>query len=218
MKFPLEFDALDLATDELKAKLLPVSRKLKEVEKERTERRKVRKRTKTVPSSSASTSTAVSDAAVGNAATDGTRATGDVEMADAAPASTEVKGGDLEAESVYREKEAKELAELVDPSVKSDVGCSATGLYDLVGTSFHFIHFVISICNPSNIFLLATSVSILTTLSVHLTVKACKANVQSSSSHRNTQRRSRRRRALHRLREEERIPRCKRPNGKYIIT
>ena len=143
MKFPLEFDALDLATDELKAKLLPVSRKLKEVEKERTERRKVRKRTKTAPSSSASTSTAaVNDAAVvaaGNAATAGTSATGDVEMADAAPASTEVKGGDLEAESVYREKEAKELAELVDPSVKSDVGCSATGLYDLVGTSFLFI-------------------------------------------------------------------------------
>ena len=151
MKFPLEFDALDLATDELKAKLLPVSRKLKEVEKERTERRKVRKRTKTVPSSSTSTSTAVNDAAVvaaGNAATAGTSATGDVEMADAAPASTEVKGGDLEAESVYREKEAKELAELVDPSVKSDVGCSATGLYDLVGTSFHFILPVFSLFFP----------------------------------------------------------------------
>ena len=146
MKFPLEFDALDLATDELKAKLLPVSRKLKEVEKERTERRKVRKRTKTAPSSSASTSTAVSDAAV--AVTAGTGATGDVEMADAAPASTEVKGGDLEAESVYREKEAKELAELVDPSVKSDVGCSATGLYDLVGTSFHFILPVFSLFFP----------------------------------------------------------------------
>ena len=169
MKFPLEFDALDLATDELKAKLLPVSRKLKEVEKERTERRKVRKRTKTVPSSSASTSTAVSDAAV--AATAGTGATGDVEMADAAPASTEVKGGDLEAESVYREKEAKELAELVDPSVKSDVGCSATGLYDLVGTSFHFIHFVLFHSRSMYTFLLATSVSILTTPSVHLSAK-----------------------------------------------
>ncbi|EDR09383.1 uncharacterized protein LACBIDRAFT_190082 [Laccaria bicolor S238N-H82] len=134
VKFPLEFDALDLATDELKAKLLPVSRKLKEVEKERMERRKVRKRTKTVPSSSsASTSADAAVVAAGNAAT------GDVEMADAAaaPASTEVKGGDLEAEGVYREKEAKELAELVDPSVKSDVGCSATGLYDLVAIVTH---------------------------------------------------------------------------------
>jgi len=160
VKFPLEFDALDLATDELKAKLLPASRKLKEVEKERMERRKVRKRTKTAPSSSAPTSTAANVAAVdaaaaGNAATAGTRATGDVEMADAAPASTEVKGGDLEAESVYREKEAKELAELVDQSVKSDVGCSATGLYDLVGTSFHSFTsfcFVLSISNPCTLF------------------------------------------------------------------
>jgi len=140
VKFPLEFDALDLARDELKAKLLLASRKLKEVEKERMERRKVRKRTKTAPSSSASTSTAANDAAAaGNATIAVTRWTSDVEMADA-PASTEVKGGDLEAESVYREKEAKELAELVDPSVKSDVGCSETGLHDLVGTSFHFIY------------------------------------------------------------------------------
>ena len=46
MKFPTEYDALDIATDELKEKLLPVSRKLKEFEKERAERRKVRKRTK----------------------------------------------------------------------------------------------------------------------------------------------------------------------------
>ncbi|KIK09583.1 hypothetical protein K443DRAFT_671480 [Laccaria amethystina LaAM-08-1] len=129
VKFPLEFDALDLATDELKAKLLPASRKLKELEKERTERRKVRKRTKTVPTAAI--------VAAGNAATGGTPATGDVEMADAAPAPTEVKGGDLEAESVYREKEGKELAELVDPSVKSDVGCSATGLYDLVAIVTH---------------------------------------------------------------------------------
>jgi ubiquitin carboxyl-terminal hydrolase 14 len=171
VKFPLEFDALDLATDELKAKLLPASRKLKEMEKERTERRKVRKRTKTVPTAAI--------VAAGNAATGGTPATGDVEMADAAPASTEVKGGDLEAESVYREKEAKELAELVDPSVKSDVGCSATGLYDLVGTSFHFIY-QFSLCSFhlrsvytfQIFFQLATSVSISTTLSVHLSAKA----------------------------------------------
>ncbi|KAG5726473.1 Ubiquitin carboxyl-terminal hydrolase 6, partial [Termitomyces sp. T112] len=53
VKFPLEFDALDLATDDLREKLLPASRKLKEIEKERMERRKVRKRTKNaLPSAS----------------------------------------------------------------------------------------------------------------------------------------------------------------------
>ena len=46
VKFPEEFDALDIVTDELKEKLLPVSRKQKEIEKERAERRKVRRRTK----------------------------------------------------------------------------------------------------------------------------------------------------------------------------
>ena len=46
VKFPTEFDAIDLVTDELREKLLPVSRKLKAVDKERAERRKVRKRTK----------------------------------------------------------------------------------------------------------------------------------------------------------------------------
>ena len=34
VKFPSEFDALDLVTDDLKTKLSPVSRKLKEYEKE----------------------------------------------------------------------------------------------------------------------------------------------------------------------------------------
>jgi ubiquitin carboxyl-terminal hydrolase 14 len=69
VKFPTEFDALDLATDELKGKLLPVSRRLKEVEKERAERRKVRKRTKHVAASSAATTGST-----------------DVEMADASAA------------------------------------------------------------------------------------------------------------------------------------
>ncbi len=41
---------MDLATEELRAKLLPASRKLKDFEKERSERRKVRKKTKQVVS------------------------------------------------------------------------------------------------------------------------------------------------------------------------
>ena len=46
VKFPTEYDALELGTDELKNKLRPVSRRLLEIEKERRERTKVRKRTK----------------------------------------------------------------------------------------------------------------------------------------------------------------------------
>jgi ubiquitin carboxyl-terminal hydrolase 14 len=142
VKFPTEFDALDLVTDDLKEKLLPLSRRLKEIEKERAERRKVRKRTKVV---AASTSTSSTAATAGSA---------DVEMGDASGSATatatavtaeaptagpeegkgkEKAGGELEDESIYREKELKELEALISPEVKADVGCSVTGLYDLVG-------------------------------------------------------------------------------------
>ena len=44
-----------------------------------------------------------------------------------------VAPGELEEESVYREREAAELESLVDPTVKADIGCSESGLYDLIG-------------------------------------------------------------------------------------
>jgi ubiquitin carboxyl-terminal hydrolase 14 len=76
----------------------------------------------------------------------------DVEMSDATPVpavSAEgvalVVGGDYDKEVVpgepedeikLRKKETAELAQLIDEDVKRDVGCSATGLYDLVGEFF----------------------------------------------------------------------------------
>ncbi|KIM41807.1 hypothetical protein M413DRAFT_445024 [Hebeloma cylindrosporum] len=141
VKFPQEFDALDLATDELRAKLLPASRRLKEIEKERGERRKVRKRTKqAAPAVPGPSSSAVAGA------------TADVEMADAsaAPAVSTEGGaaaatgngkdkalGEPEDEVELRKKEAAELAQLIDEDTKKDVGCSATGLYELVAIVTH---------------------------------------------------------------------------------
>ena len=75
VKFPQEFDVLDLASDELRAKHLSASRKLKEIEKERGERRKVRKRTKqAAPAVPRPSSSAIAPATTG------------VEMADASSA------------------------------------------------------------------------------------------------------------------------------------
>ncbi|KAF8999843.1 hypothetical protein BDQ17DRAFT_1391450 [Cyathus striatus] len=91
VKFPTEFDASDLTTDELKGKLLPVSRNS--------------------PS-------------------------GDVEMADAVAPAAKVEG-ELDDENVYREKEINELEALVDSELKADIGCSVTGLYDLVAIVTH---------------------------------------------------------------------------------
>ncbi|EFI26871.1 ubiquitin carboxyl-terminal hydrolase 6 [Coprinopsis cinerea okayama7 len=128
VKFPLEFDATDLATDELKAKLLPASRKLKEIERERAERLKVRKKTKVA--------TGPAQPAAAESSSSGATGGGDVEMSDAA-ADTSAAGGELQPEHVYREKEAKELNELIHADLKSDVGSSATGLYDLVAIITH---------------------------------------------------------------------------------
>lgn len=102
---------MDIVTPELQEKLLPVSRRLKEIEKERFERIKVRKRTKN--GAPAPPPTGESSMNV-----DGSAA-----------ASTT---GELEDESVYRAKELSELEALVDPELKADYGCSVTGLYDLV--------------------------------------------------------------------------------------
>lgn len=123
MKFPAEYDALELITDELRAQLAPVNTKLREVERERFERRKVRRRTKAVASAPA-------DAAAPK--------DGDVEMGDSAAPAAEGSvpaGAALEDEGVYRTREVKELEALVSPDLKRDVGCSVSGLYELVGRS-----------------------------------------------------------------------------------
>jgi len=126
-------------TDDLKTKLLPASRKLQEIEKERAERRKVRKRTKAVV-----TPTMTKNIPVPTVAETAATAEGDVAKADVS-ASTEggdnakvMATGELEDENVYRERETRELVELVDDEIKQDIGASQTGLYDLVG-SYRFL-------------------------------------------------------------------------------
>ncbi|THV03496.1 cysteine proteinase [Dendrothele bispora CBS 962.96] len=129
VKFPTTYDALDLVTPELKAKLLPASRRLQEIEKERAERRKVRKRTKNVASSSSAAAPVASD--------DIPAATSDSAEAEGAGSRTELAPGELEDENVYREKERIELENLADAGVKADVGASWSGLYELVAIITH---------------------------------------------------------------------------------
>ncbi|TFK72374.1 cysteine proteinase [Pluteus cervinus] len=137
VKFPVELDALDLASEELKTRLLPVSRRLKEIEKERFERQKIRKRTK-VAAPSAASSAAPAAASSGVAATPVT-AGGDVEMQDgnATAVPSAAAGGELEDEHVYRARELAELEGLVNEDVKKDTGASVSGLYELVAIITH---------------------------------------------------------------------------------
>ncbi|KAI0791020.1 cysteine proteinase [Abortiporus biennis] len=132
VKFPTSFDAIDLVTDELKEKIRPLSRKFLEIEKARDERIKIRKRTKIAASSSADEKGKGKQEA-------------DVEMADESAGGSgssktegqKVEGAELEDEKVYREKELKVLEDLIHPDLKDDVGCSVSGLYELVAIITH---------------------------------------------------------------------------------
>jgi len=125
VKFPFEFDVLaeDMVTEELRKKLAPVNGRLREIEKERAERRKVRRRTKMIQKDKE----------------------GDVVMGDApaapTPAATDgpkvLQAGDLPDEKETREKEFKELDALVDPSLKEDIGSNVTGMYELCALVTH---------------------------------------------------------------------------------
>ncbi|EKM52645.1 uncharacterized protein PHACADRAFT_261216 [Phanerochaete carnosa HHB-10118-sp] len=123
VKFPLDYDGSDIATDGLREKLLPLSRRLKELEKERAERRKVRKRTKTGQPAPRDGDVEMRDADAGAPAEGGE-----------APAQPEVE---LQDEGVYRAKEREELEALVHPDLKADIGCSVHGLYELIAIVTH---------------------------------------------------------------------------------
>jgi ubiquitin carboxyl-terminal hydrolase 14 len=138
VKFPFEFDVLDLVTDSLKQKLLPVNTRIKELEKERDERRKVRRRTRkaqapvTTPAVDhvGTHSPASPTVEVGGA----TGPVGDGQMDVDTPAVVASAADDeLGDEGEIRKREAEELAELVHPDLKADVGANVTGVYELVG-------------------------------------------------------------------------------------
>ncbi|KAF8637118.1 hypothetical protein AX17_003022 [Amanita inopinata Kibby_2008] len=134
VKVPTEFDALDLVSDELKKKLLPVSRRLLEVEKERSERYKVRRRTKVA---AAPSSSVPANKDVEMAGDDISTASTSTPDADSSEKGKSKASDELEDENVYRERELAELEGLVDPELKRDVGCSVSGLYELVAIVTH---------------------------------------------------------------------------------
>jgi ubiquitin carboxyl-terminal hydrolase 14 len=134
---------LDWATDDLKAKLLPIGVRLKEIEKSRAERRNVRKKTKSAVSHGAPALTGSAPLASPMVAAGG--ATDDVTMSDdadtglvVAPESTNVvvHSETIEDEASVRQREAAELFDLLPDDLKADVGANYSGLYELVGEGF----------------------------------------------------------------------------------
>lgn len=121
VKFPTDFDALELVTEELKEKMAPLSTKLKDVEANRAERRTIRKRFAAVR---------------GEASSSAPLAAPSQPSLPEDPQEMQVDSS-LEAESVYRQRELKELEALVHPDLQADVGCSITGQYELIAIVTH---------------------------------------------------------------------------------
>ena len=156
--FPQELDVLDLCTPELRERLLPANKLLKDIERDRAERRKVRKRTKTQLSGGSE------DVEMGDVTRSGSGVvtgppspvllqtpvpagseplTADEAAAALAGSGVDTKGkgredgAALEPESVYRARELEQLQAVIPAEVRDDVGSSTTGLYELVGIVTH---------------------------------------------------------------------------------
>ncbi|CCA66487.1 related to ubiquitin-specific protease [Serendipita indica DSM 11827] len=139
VKFPFEYDVLDLVTEELKQKLLPVNTRLKEIEKDRQERRKVRKRTRKVqPGASVEMpiepAPPVSPTVMVGGPDEGTGSQMDVDQSGSTIPVIEPGTAD---EAEIRRREAEELTSLVHDDLKSDAGANVTGMYELVGIITH---------------------------------------------------------------------------------
>lgn len=120
-------------TDELKKKLAPVNSRLREIERERAERRKVRKRVKMVKKEKEDDVEMTSVSAPAAAAASNAMEIIPTATAGDGSSTAPVVPGDLPDEKEAREKEVAELKALVDPTLKEDLGANVTGMYELCG-------------------------------------------------------------------------------------
>lgn len=138
VKFPFELDVTPFLSDDLKAKVIPTRNKIHEISKERDERAKIRRKAKKrkdegLPAQEQASNDAPPKAADSMAV--------DSSADSVASASTAVPqlGAALsdEEELAQREKEAREAEAAIDQSLRQDVGCNSSGLYELVGIVTH---------------------------------------------------------------------------------
>ncbi|KAL2069064.1 hypothetical protein VTL71DRAFT_15402 [Oculimacula yallundae] len=146
--FPDELDVVEFCTDELKAMLVPVRDKVREVRKDEEDIERARKRQKKIHDK------AVADEAAGivdsvsesskadgkkkdekkDDKKDGKSAGGDVEMADVVYKTD----AEIDAEKAAAVLEAKkELHALINPDLLKDEGANMSGLYELRGIVTH---------------------------------------------------------------------------------
>ncbi|GAA5983336.1 hypothetical protein JCM11641_006037 [Rhodosporidiobolus odoratus] len=123
VKFPFDLDAVELVSDDLKRKILPVNEKLKDFDKDRRERAKARRKVKKQVDSA--------NTAPATAAAADTDDPPDAMLVDQSTA------GELPDEEAKRQEELAILASLVHPDLEADSGANVSGLYELAGIVSH---------------------------------------------------------------------------------
>ncbi|QRW24540.1 ubiquitin carboxyl-terminal hydrolase [Rhizoctonia solani] len=110
VKFPFEFDALDLLTDELREKIQPATRKLLEIEGDRLERRRARRKLKnkaiSLPEAHPQRLMLVRAEKIQNQS----------------PWQSTTTSRDIEDEATAREREKAAIDAVIDPEVRGDTG------------------------------------------------------------------------------------------------
>lgn len=146
--FPFELDATEYCTEELKAKLIPIRDKIRNLRKDAMDKESARKKTRkanafqaiadqaaTAASTVASAAGSVVAAATGVSNTS-TRDTG-AQDDDTTMAIDETPEEKKEIAAKAAESWEKELKEVVDPELVKDEGANVTGLYELMGLITH---------------------------------------------------------------------------------
>ncbi|TKY86087.1 hypothetical protein EX895_004912 [Sporisorium graminicola] len=151
VKFPFVLDATPFLTDELKEKTKETNLAIKQIEKDRDERAKIRKRAKArriaeekaarEAKKDGTGDVAMTDA---NAGADSTStaagAAAGAETGDAAAAASDSKLGvelSEEEELAQRAKERQQIQATIHPDLLADTGCNPSALYELVGVVTH---------------------------------------------------------------------------------
>jgi ubiquitin carboxyl-terminal hydrolase 14 len=137
--FPPELDAVEYCSDDLKALLIPVRDKIREIRKEIEDDERARKKQKRVKAGEENDVGPASESTLGKDKKKTKEAEKKKEGGDSEMPDVEYKtDAQVEAEraaSILAAK--KELLAMVDPKLTEDVGGSQTGLYELRGVITH---------------------------------------------------------------------------------
>jgi ubiquitin carboxyl-terminal hydrolase 14 len=110
VKFPMELDATEFCTDDLKEKTLPVRDAVREATKKHEEEERARKRA---------------------------RVQSEVDAANQKDSSKSTSNGSETAKTEEMQVDDVDPESLIDSELKADVGSNATGLYELAGVLTH---------------------------------------------------------------------------------